>query len=62
MLNHPPLSLSSNLQKTEGESKFGLSVTVSTIFARGGSTHQHIKSTLPSTLTNAQVCMLPIKP
>lgn len=24
MLNHPPLSLSSNLQNTEGESKFGL--------------------------------------
>ena len=74
MLKYPPLSLSRSLQKMEGESKSGLEEVSRWYIAtwelqcragssqRGNRAYQHIKSTLPSIPTSAQVRILPIKP
>lgn len=67
MLKCPPLSLSSSLQKTLGESKSGLQGAAGLAVGLRYSVqacraYQHIKSTLPSIPTMAQVRILPIKP
>lgn len=71
MLKKPPLCLSNSLQKMDGESKVGLGTLISFLYVYGQTyrlglfdtqAYQHIKSTLPSIPTRAQVCMLPIIP
>ena len=73
MVKYPPLSLSRSLQKTDGESKSGLEEVRVTVCMGVGlavafeerreeQAHQHMKSTLPSMPTRAQVRIFPIKP